>query len=259
MEEQQRPRSPLDPTALAVVAGPAWSVTLMPTAASTNHLAAERPRPDRVVIADHQTAGRGRLDRSWQTPAGTGLTFSAVVDPGLADAHWPLVPLAAGLAVADACRRAGARPSLKWPNDVLLGETGGKVAGILVERVADPALAVIGIGINVDLHADELPVPTATSLAIHGVDVHRTTLFGWVLAALRERLEEVRRDRTEMLTAYRSACGTIGRDVEVLLPAGQRLQGRAVDVDEGGRLVVESGGKRHGIAAGDVVHVRPRA
>ena len=118
-------------------------------AESTNALAAAAPERGLVVVADHQTAGRGRLGRTWTTPPGAALTFSAVVDPVLDDEWWPLVPLVAGYAVA---RRL--RGSVKWPNDVLLGDR--KVCGILVERVhvrahgSDKPLAVVGIGINVD-------------------------------------------------------------------------------------------------------------
>src|SRR5689334_18871903 len=93
--------SPLELDALTTAAGPSWSVQLHPTATSTNALAAADPQPDSIVVADHQTAGRGRLDRTWDTPPGTALTFSAVVDPGLADHDWPLLPLGVALAVAD--------------------------------------------------------------------------------------------------------------------------------------------------------------
>lgn len=247
-------RSPLEPAALARVAGAAWSVTLLATATSTNAVAVARPVAGQVVVAEHQTAGRGRLDRSWVAPVGASLAFSAVVDPGLPDARWPLVPLAAGLAVADAVRRAGARPTLKWPNDVLIGER--KLAGILVERVGDPARAVIGIGVNVDLSEDELPVPVATSLALEGVSVDRTDLFGWILAALSTRLGALRMDAVAFVGAYRDACGTVGREVEVHLPDGSTLVGTGRSVDDRGRLVVWTVGREVAIGAGDVVHVR---
>src|SRR5689334_2709965 len=143
------PRAPLELGRLQEAAGPHWQVQLHTAAESTNALAAAAPEHGLVVVADHQTAGRGRLGREWVTPAGAALTFSAVVDPTVDDEWWPLVPLVAGYAVA---RRV--RGSVKWPNDVLLG--GRKLCGILVERVhlraqtGDRPLAVVGIGINVD-------------------------------------------------------------------------------------------------------------
>ena len=235
-------------------------MTLLTTAGSTNAVAAERPVPGTIVLADHQTAGRGRLDRQWETPPGTALTFSAVVDPGLADQDWPLLPLATALAVAEGVRRStGLDPRLKWPNDLLLalpdgGE--GKVAGILLERVADATdqpLAVIGVGINVGMTREQLPVPTATSLAVAGSDADRTAVFGAVAEALAATLAELGADPQAVLGRYRQECSTIGRDVEVHLPDGDVFTGRADDVDAHGRLVVDG----RAVGAGDVVHVRP--
>jgi BirA family biotin operon repressor/biotin-[acetyl-CoA-carboxylase] ligase len=246
------PRAPLALRRLQEAAGPPWLVRLYDAAESTNALAAEAPEPHLVVVADHQTAGRGRLGREWVTPAGAALTFSTVVDPALDDQWWPLVPLVAGYAVAQAVGG-----SLKWPNDVLLHDL--KVSGILVERVAggDRPLAVVGIGLNVDQTAPELPVPTATSLALAGRARDRTDLFGDVLTRLGEGLEEVARSPEAWMAGYRDLCATVGTDVRVDLPGGEVLAGRAVDVDDHGRLVVRSEGRAVPVAAGDVVHVRP--
>lgn len=238
-------------------------MTLLAEAESTNAIAAARAVADSIVVADHQTAGRGRLDREWETPAGTALTFSVVVDPDLPDEEWPLLPLAVALAVADGVRRAAdVDPRVKWPNDLLLEEGGGprKVAGILLERVADPTdpgrpLAVIGIGINVGMSREQLPVPTATSLAIAGVHVERTSVFAAVVAALTRVLAHLAEDPAAVLEEYRGACTTLGRHVEVHLPDGTVLTGRADDVDRHGRLVVDG----TAVGAGDVVHVRPGA
>ena len=248
-------RSPLDLSELQASAGAGWEVTLLPTAGSTNEIAAAGPRPGRVVVADHQLAGRGRLDRSWTTPPGTALTFSAIVEPSLELRHWPLLPLAAGLAVADAVRAAGGRPLLKWPNDVLLES--GKVAGILAERIGDPGRAIIGIGINVDLALSELPVPTATALSLEGISVTRTELFGTVLGALSDRLGALEADPESFVATYRDACDTVGREVEAHLPGGVRERGKAVGVDASGRLEIEVGDQVIAMAAGDVVHLRP--
>lgn len=234
-------------------------MTLLPTAESTN--AAAPPVAGSILVADHQTAGRGRLDRHWETPAGTALTFSAVVDPELADQDWPLLPLATALAVAEGVRRAAdVDPRLKWPNDLLLpgDPDDGKLAGILLERVANPEdsdrpLAVIGIGINVGMTREQLPVPTATSLAIAGAHVDRTKVFHEVVAALTRVLDRLSDDPASVLEQYRGACTTLGRHVEVHLPDGTVLTGLAEAIDRHGRLVVD--GKP--VGAGDVVHVRP--
>lgn len=255
VDDHTSARSPLGLSALQAAAGPTWDVTLLPTAGSTNEIAAAGPRPGRVVVADHQISGRGRLDRSWTTPPGTALTFSAVVEPSLEMRHWPLLPLAAGLAVADALRAVGARPMLKWPNDVLLES--GKVAGILVERIGEPGRAIIGIGINVDLHPTELPVPTASALSLEGVQVSRTDLLGRVLVALTARLEALESDPEAFVATYRDACDTIGREVEAHLPGGIRERGKAVGVDDSGRLQIQVGDRVVPMAAGDVVHLRP--
>jgi BirA family biotin operon repressor/biotin-[acetyl-CoA-carboxylase] ligase len=248
-------RSPLELDALVAAAGPAWSVQLHADASSTNALAAADPVAETLIVADHQTAGRGRLDRTWDTPRGSALTFSAVVDPGIADQDWPLLPLAVALAVADGVRRAaGVTAAVKWPNDLLVES--GKIAGILLERVHPSGgrpLAVIGIGINVGLGEADLPVPTASSLAIAGSGVDRLAVFAEVVPALGAVLDALRTDPGALLERYRSACDTVGREVDVHLPGGEVLRGTATGIDRSGRLLV---GDR-AIGAGDVVHVRP--
>jgi BirA family biotin operon repressor/biotin-[acetyl-CoA-carboxylase] ligase len=253
-------RSPLELDALTAVVGPAWSVVLLESATSTNAVAAQNPVAGTIVVADHQTAGRGRLDRTWETPAGTALTFSVVVDPGLADADWPLLPLGVALAAGAGVRRASSVPvELKWPNDLLVATSdgqSGKLAGILLERVASASgtpLAVIGIGINVGLTADELPVPTATSLAIAGSEVSRTEVLGVVISELESVLDALRADPAAVLERYRRECSTIGREVTVHLPDSVVLTGTATGLDDNGRLVVAG----RAVGAGDVVHVRP--
>jgi BirA family transcriptional regulator, biotin operon repressor / biotin---[acetyl-CoA-carboxylase] ligase len=233
---------------------------------STNADVAGRARagePDGlVVVTEHQTAGRGRLDRVWVTPARAALTFSLLVRPGgVPVARWPWLPLLTGLAVVHGLRRVAAvEAMLKWPNDVLVGEA--KVAGILVERVDGPAdigaAAVVGVGINVSSTRAELPVDTATSLELSGAVVDRTALLtsvldsftavydGWVDAAGRG-----------LRPSYLRACSTTGREVRVDLPGGGTLHGRAVDVDDDGRLLVDDGRRVHALGAGEVVHVRP--
>ncbi|HET9840399.1 MAG TPA: biotin--[acetyl-CoA-carboxylase] ligase [Nocardioides sp.] len=260
------PRAALDPVRLQEAAGPQWLVQLYAAAESTNALAAAAPERGLVVIADHQTAGRGRLGRAWETPPGAALTFSAVVDPVVDDEWWPLVPLVAGYAVARLVRG-----SVKWPNDVLLNER--KVCGILVERVhvrahgGDKPLAVVGIGINVDQTAEELPVPSASSLGLLGLPWDRTELFGRVLHDLRMWLGVMMSEPTSFLANFRGRCDTLGRYVRVDLPDGSVLEGVAEGIDDHGRLLVAPPRRGAGpaapglletraVAAGDVIHVR---
>jgi BirA family biotin operon repressor/biotin-[acetyl-CoA-carboxylase] ligase len=255
-------RSPLEQEGLEQSAGPNWSVRLLPQAESTNAVASRSPERNLVVVADHQTAGRGRLDRVWETPPGAALTFSAVFDPVVDAEWWPVIPLASGVAVA---RAIGSSARLKWPNDVLLGEQ--KVCGILVERLStSPPYAVIGIGINVDQRRDELPVETATSLSLAGLPRDRTELFGAVLRELRFALVALARDPHGLVGQYRGLSATRDRRVRVDLPGGEILEGTALDIDAHGALVVahdephEPGWaalpRTTTVGAGDVVHVR---
>jgi BirA family biotin operon repressor/biotin-[acetyl-CoA-carboxylase] ligase len=234
-----------------------WDVRRVAETASTNADAAEAARAGAiegtVIVADHQTAGRGRLDRTWESPAGSGLALSAVLRPeGLELATWPWIPLTAGVATAEAVARLGLITQLKWPNDVEV--EGRKLAGILVERVETPtgAAAVVGIGLNVAMTADQLPIPTATSLHLEGIRVERDEVLSAVLEALARCHDMLLVDAAAVRAAYVAACSTIGSTVRVAMPDGSTLEGEATDIDQAGRLVVDG----HPVTAGDVVHVR---
>lgn len=233
---------------------------ILPEAGSTNAELAERARSGTgsgaVLVTEHQTAGRGRLDRVWQTPPRACLTFSLLHRPDLPPASWPWIPLAVGLAVHSALVDTLPGIGLKWPNDVLVD--GRKLAGILVERVETPAgpAAIIGIGLNVSLTRDELPVETATSLALElGEAPDRTQLLNLLLASLDSTMAGIG-DVDALRSAYAAACVTLGRDVRVELPAGESLRGRASGLDVGGQLVVETADGPVTVGAGDVIHVR---
>ncbi len=224
-----------------------------------------------VVVADEQTAGRGRLGRSWQSPPRAGIAISFLLRPGqdVADRGWSSVPISgygtlpllAGVALVEAVRRLGAvDAALKWPNDLLIG--GRKCAGILAESVPDGAdgpAVVIGIGLNVTVREPELPSREATSLQLAGSScVDRDPLLRAILRSVAEwygRWREAGGDpvASELIDTYRLHCATIGATVRVTLPAGVELIDTATGVDDDGALLV--GGER--VAAGDVVHVRP--
>lgn len=247
---------------LADVEVPRWRLRYVDRAGSTNALATEAVRagtpPGFVIVTDHQQAGRGRLDRTWETPAGVGLTASFVVDPGQPDAAWPWLPLLTGLAAATAVRSlSGLEVGVKWPNDLLVGAR--KLAGILVERVpgGHGPVAVIGVGINV--HQETLPVPGATSLRAEGVSVDRGDLLVALAAALETGLADwaAPGGPERLRAAYRTACVSLGEQVRVHLPGGAQAEGEAYDLDAQGRLVVaRSDGRDLVVGAGDVVHVR---
>lgn len=265
-------RPPLDQAALtaALTAGASiWrAVEVVEESPSTNRAVAERARTGEpeglVLVAEHQTAGRGRLDRSWVTPARAALTFSALLVPErVPPSRWPWLPLLAGIAVAEGVHRVTeVSCALKWPNDVMVDDH--KLAGLLAERVERPAstAAVLGVGLNVTSTRDELPVPTATSLELAGArTLDRSVILREVLRAfealyLQWSAEGGDPDRG-LHAAYVRRCATIGRQVRVQLPSGDPVVGEAVGVDGDGRLQVRTATGSRLLGAGDVVHVRP--
>lgn len=241
--------------------------------ASTNDdllaLAREGAADGIVVVADHQTAGRGRLDRSWQAPSGSSLLVSLLVRPDLppADAH--LVATAVGCAAVDACAEvAGASVRLKWPNDVVvLDEVGlvvGKVAGILAESIVDEerlGAVVVGIGLNVnwpDDLPDELRGVAVALNHVVGHDVDREDLLVALLRGTERWIDQLGdvAGRARLAARHRELCATIGSPVRVEL-AGEVFVGRATGISDDGHLVVETDEGRREVVAGDVVHVRP--
>ncbi|MFF1959807.1 biotin--[acetyl-CoA-carboxylase] ligase [Streptomyces sp. NPDC058220] len=220
-----------------------------------------------VLVAEEQTAGRGRLDRRWSAPARSGLFFSVLLRPG---ADVPVhrlgwLPLLTGVAVATGlARAAGVDTSLKWPNDLLVTVDGEerKAGGILAERAGDDAV-VVGIGLNVSLRTPELPVPTAGSLVLaDAVSLDRDTLLRAVLRSLERWYGEWRAaggdpGASGLQEAYAAGCATLGRVVRAELPGDRELVGEAVAIDGDGRLVLRTpDGERHAVGAGDIVHVR---
>ena len=225
-----------------IVLGP---VETTPEVDSTNAELLRRARDGEphglVLVADHQTAGRGRLGRTWEAQPGAALLVSVLLRPALPPDELFRVTFAAALAARDACTSvASVTPDIKWPNDLLIGDH--KLAGLLAESVVTGArvdAVVVGMGLN--LRATGLPAGAA---AVDGVD--RDTLLRAWLDQLDARLAD-----TDLLGQYRAACATIGRHIRVERPDGP-LEGVASGVDDLGRLVVDG----QAVAAGDVIHVR---
>ncbi|MGV9632000.1 biotin--[acetyl-CoA-carboxylase] ligase [Streptomyces sp. NPDC003487] len=269
-------RPPLNAAALRrglVREGALWSdVEVVQRTGSTNsdlvaRAAAGKAAEGAVLVAEEQTAGRGRLDRQWTAPPRSGLFFSVLLRPTeVPVARWGWIPLLTGVAVATGLSRAaGVDTALKWPNDLLVtvGGEERKAGGILAERAGEGGV-VVGVGINVSLKAEELPVPQAGSLALAGaVSTDRDTLLRGVLRALddwygRWRAAGGDPAASGLQEIYAAGCATLGRTVRAELPGDRSLVGEAVAVDGDGRLVLATkDGVQEPVGAGDIVHLRP--
>jgi BirA family transcriptional regulator, biotin operon repressor / biotin---[acetyl-CoA-carboxylase] ligase len=212
-----------------------------------------------VLIAEHQTAGRGRNGRVWSSP-GAQLTMSVGVGAGAVPPDaWGWLPLATGVAVVDAVAAvAGVQAGLKWPNDVLAG--GRKLAGILTEVAAAQRFIVVGIGLNVALRDDEVPDAEATSLrTLAARTPDRSELVRVLLNNLGTRIDSWRAAGGVdhgLIADYRARSVTIGSAVRAILPGGRDVLGVASSIDEQGRLHIDSDDGPVAVSAGDVVHLR---
>jgi BirA family biotin operon repressor/biotin-[acetyl-CoA-carboxylase] ligase len=249
--------------------GAAWAgpIEHFSTLGSTNDLLKERARAGApewsVVLADEQTAGRGRQGHAWASPPG-GLYLSVLMRPRFRPGG--LIPLAAGVAVADALAEQGLSAQLKWPNDVLIGEH--KLGGILAESAAGDAgleWVVVGVGINLEVPPAGLPVSvraTATSFREEtGAGCDAVALGAAVLAGLAVWYDDlIRGEPAALLAAWRArSVPWWGRPVEARSAAGIAIRGLARDVDEGGALLLElEDGSRVPVIAGDVRELRLR-
>jgi BirA family biotin operon repressor/biotin-[acetyl-CoA-carboxylase] ligase len=219
---------------------------------------ADEGATDVVVLADEQTGGRGRLDRTWHSPSG-GIWLSVLFRPEVPMAGTPVFTLAAAVAVARAAREAGVEAVIKWPNDVLVAVDGEerKLVGILTEMEGEAdrvSWVVVGIGINANVDPEELPSDAgATSLsAVRGEPVDRRRFTQRVL----ETFDTVGTDPEAILEEWREYATTLGREVRIDTPDGE-IVGEAVDIEYPGSLVVDTGDEHVTVAAGDCDHLRP--
>ena len=230
-----------------------WRVSVVDVTASTqNDLAAlarsGKAKPGDVIAANYQSAGRGRLSRTFEAPKNSALLFSFYIQPKRNKEDWGWIALIAGASVAQALDKVKA--NVKWPNDILVNEK--KISGLIAEIVDDGV--VVGIGINVGMTLEELPVPTATSLAIEGVsDTNRNEILARVLALFETNFTSWDAGDNSVAQLYASLSSTLGTKVQIHYPNEQIEKGLAVAISPRGELILDSGSH---VQAGDVVHLR---
>jgi len=259
------PRARLDSARIHSETSPtvrdALILQVLESVSSTNdavlELWAENPGALLVACtADEQTAGRGRLDRTWMSPFGAGVALSLAF-PAKAIAHVPtLIPLHFGVLVAQVLEACGAPVRLKWPNDIVMtSETGEirKLGGILATKNAD--IVVVGIGLNFSLERPELPTETASSLSLEGFTVSREEFIGRILSATSELLRAESTDDA-WLADYVNLCSTLEREVMVHPADGVAFKALATGIDEHGGLVILREGSQEIVTVGDIVHLR---
>jgi BirA family biotin operon repressor/biotin-[acetyl-CoA-carboxylase] ligase len=250
------PRAPLDKKLISQEISRYWRVSVVEVTGSTQddlyQLASSGSAiPKTILASEYQSSGRGRLDRTFEATPHSALTFSLYIEPKVAREEWSFLTLLAGLSVHEALHTIDPQVSVgvKWPNDLLIGEK--KFVGMIAQ--ATEKGVVLGIGINVGMSVEELPVPNATSLAIENFSVlDRNVILAAIVNHFEINLEMWEHDKS-FLAEYRGASVTIGSDVEVTLPGGEVIQSKAVDISDSGALMLEDGRE---VTVGDVVHLR---
>jgi BirA family biotin operon repressor/biotin-[acetyl-CoA-carboxylase] ligase len=250
------PRAPLDKRLISQEISRYWRVSVVEVTGSTQddlfQLASSgNAIPKTILASEFQSSGRGRLDRTFEAAPHSALTFSMYVEPKVEKEEWSFLTLLAGLSVHEALHTLDPQISVgvKWPNDLLIGEK--KFVGMIAQ--ATEKGVVLGIGINVGMSKEELPVSNATSLAIEGFAIlDRNQILAAIINHFEINVEMWEHDKS-FLAEYRSASVTLGSDVEVTLPGGDVIQSKAVDISDSGALLLADG---HEVTVGDVVHLR---
>jgi BirA family biotin operon repressor/biotin-[acetyl-CoA-carboxylase] ligase len=246
-------RGALDKSLINSLVTQYWRVSVVDVTASTQTDLATLVRSGKakagdVIAANYQSAGRGRLSRTFEAPKNSALLFSFYIQPLRKKEDWGWIALIAGASVAQVLDKVKA--SVKWPNDVLVNER--KISGLIAEIVGDGV--VIGIGINVGMSLEELPVPTATSLAIEGVrDTDRNEILANVLAQFETNFTRWDEGDDSIAQIYASLSSPLGTKVQIHDPNDEIEKGLAVAISPRGELILDSGSH---VQAGDVVHLR---
>ncbi len=238
----------------ATLRGSYWRVSVFQSVTSTQTelIGKENLQHGDVYVTEFQSAGRGRLDRTFEAIESSALLFSIYLEPKRSKLEWSAIPLLAGLSLVNALKSLDAKvaTNLKWPNDLLIGDK--KLAGILVE--ARDNGVIVGIGLNVAMKISELPVLTATSLAIENfAELNRNVILPEILKKLATTIELWESSSTTVLEQYRNVSSTLGKEVEAHLPSGEILRSQAVGISDTGELQLASGARVH---VGDVIHLR---
>jgi BirA family biotin operon repressor/biotin-[acetyl-CoA-carboxylase] ligase len=251
----QAPRAPLNKSIIDANISQYWRVSVVDLTTSTQSDLAELvnssvAKSGEVIAAEFQSAGRGRLDRSFEAPPESALLFSFFLKPKRARSDWSFISFLAAMAMHEVISKDIAdKVSLKWPNDVLIGDR--KVAGLLAQQIGDGV--IVGIGINVAMGADELPVPTATSLALAGSsNLDRNLLLSAFLNQFADIFKEWD-SGGDFLEEYRQVCSTLGRQVRVEVLGRDSIEAEAVAITAQGALILSDGTE---VNVGDVVHLR---
>jgi len=253
--------------AAARAAGLAGFARYVSATGSTNDdlmAAADEGAPAWSVLATgRQDEGRGRLGRTWVAPQGSSLLVSVLLRPALPPEVAPVVALGATVALVEALEEAGVQTRCKWPNDVLAGADGRKIAGVLPESRIEGGIVrhvVIGTGLNVLQGSSDFPQElrdAATSVAIEGGTLDQARLLTSYLTALRRRYDpDAPGFVMSTLDAYRSRCETIGQDVRATTVDGETVEGRAFALSGTGGLVVRPPGREVTITFGEVERLR---
>ena len=249
------PRAPLDKSIIAGEISQYWRVSVVDLTASTQSDLADLVNSavaisGEVIAADYQSAGRGRLDRTFDAPPQSALLFSFFVTPKRKRDDWSFVSFLSALAMQKVISEYLPEPAtLKWPNDILIGDR--KVAGLLAQQVSEGV--IVGIGLNVSISSDELPVPTATSLLIAGSKkIDRNLLLSEFLNGF-EKIFSQWESGEDFIEQYEKVSSTIGRDIRVEVLGRDPLLGKAVGISAQGALILDDGTK---VNVGDVVHLR---
>ena len=246
-------RGALDKSLINSLVTQYWRVSVVDVTASTQTDLASLARVGKakagdVIAANYQSAGRGRLSRTFEAPKNSALLFSFYIEPKRSTEDWGWIALIAGASVAQALDEVKA--TVKWPNDILVNEK--KISGLIAEIVGDGV--VIGIGINVGMSSEELPVLTATSLAIEGVsDTNRNQILAKVLSQFESNFSTWDEGDDSATQIYTSLSSTLGTKVQIHYPNEQIEKGLAVAISPRGELILDSGSH---VQAGDVVHLR---
>jgi BirA family biotin operon repressor/biotin-[acetyl-CoA-carboxylase] ligase len=249
------PRAPLSKSIVTSRISQYWRVSVVDVTASTQSdlselVNASVAKPGEVIAAEFQSAGRGRLDRTFEAPAQSALLFSFYLTSDRERENWSFISFLAAIALHDVISKAvEEETSLKWPNDILIGDK--KVAGLLAEQSKDGV--IIGIGLNVSMNSQELPVPTATSLALAGsTNLDRNLLLASFLNQF-EKLKSQWESGLDFVVRYQEISSTIGRKVRVDVLGRQPVEGIAISISAKGALILDGGFE---VNVGDVVHLR---